>query len=171
MDNDSFPETTVFEFIPLAAVCSPILRVGIDHWEAIRAPRQFPPRSALRPRAIAPAMANMVLMKVFDNGADFEFCIVGDAATQSFSVTRQGRRLSEIAVQEPYQAMRLMSLYRCCVENRTPIAVRSTMGHDATAANFTHLEAVVLPLGPNDQVVDHLLGFGLYEKRVRGTAS
>lgn len=168
MDNDTFPETTVFEFVPLAEVRSPILRIGIDHWNALRGSRRFPARSELRPRAIAGAMANMVLIKVLDGGADFEFGIVGDAATRSFSVPRQGRKLSEIAVEEPYQATRLASLYRCCVEQRAPIAVHSVMGHDAKAANFTHLEAVVLPLGPDDDTVDHLLGFGIYQKQLSG---
>ncbi len=110
-------------------------------------------------------MANMVLIKVFDGGTDLEFRIVGDAAMRSFNVPRQNRKLSEIAIEEPDQAMRLASLYRCYVDNRAPIAVRGIMGHDATAANFTHLEAVLLPMGPDQTTIDHLIGFGEYEKR------
>lgn len=162
---DGFPNHTVFEFAAMDEIRSPILNTGVEHWKSLCGTRRFPAREQLRPHCIASALKHLVLAKVLDDGADFEFRIVGDTSARSFSVPRQGRKLSDIAATEPHQAMRMAALYQCCVHNKAPIYVRGTIGHDATAAKFTHFDAVVLPMGPNDDLVDHILGFGVYEKR------
>jgi hypothetical protein len=90
MDN-AFPEQTTIEFAPLDEIRSPILHQGVDHWIGLSGKRSFPSREELRPRAIAGAMSHMVLVKVIDGGADFEFRIVGDAAAASASRTLRAR--------------------------------------------------------------------------------
>jgi hypothetical protein len=162
---DAFPDETVFEFAPIEDIRSPILQTGFAHWKSLCGERRFPARHQLRPHAIAGALNHLVLAKVLDDGADFEFRIVGDTSARSFHVPRQGRKLSEIGLAEPLQAMRLAGLYACCVRSKAPVYVRGTIGHDATAAKFTHFDAIVLPMGPDDDTVDHILGFGVYEKR------
>jgi len=51
---------------------------------------------------------------------------------------------------------------RQVAETGEPLALRGRIGRDVTRVNFTDSENLLLPLGPNDQTVDHILSVSAY---------
>ena len=55
----------------------PLRRIA-EHWHALRSDRKFPARAEFAPRNVAEVLRHVTLLKVADNGADYEFRILGD---------------------------------------------------------------------------------------------
>jgi hypothetical protein len=157
------PDFTAFSLVALDDIESAPLRVGLTYWEGVRGFRRFPARADVKPRDIATALQYMSLLKV--EGDDFIYRIVGDAIVRAYDIPLQNRRVSDIAFDEPGFDVIVLPLFRKIVETGKPIAVRGTTGHDVTRANFTDYENVLLPLGPDDQTVDHVITFSYYTSR------
>jgi hypothetical protein len=107
----------------------------------------------------------MMLIKVIDGGADFDLRVVGDAVVWALRFPVHQRRLSDIGTNAPAFAERNFKFYRSVVENRAPLAIRTHFGPNSSELRFTNVEAAILPLGPSDDVVDHLLAFTNYISR------
>jgi hypothetical protein len=135
------------------------VREGLAYWRSLRGARAFPAREQIEPRAIARILTNTILIKVIEGGADFEFLIVGDEVMRAYRTPLIHRRLSEVAVDIPNSAAWWGYVYQDVCHNRKPWAVRYGAGFDGEA-KFSNAEAVLLPLGPTDTVVDHILTFG-----------
>lgn len=148
----------IFEPISLDAVSKPLVQQGLAYWRSLCGARAFPARSQIAPRAIMRLLTNTVLLKVLDEGADFEFLVVGDEVTRAYRAPLMHRRLSEVAKDLPNAAVFWGHVYRDIVQNRKPWAVRFCAGHDGEA-KFSDGEAILLPLGPSDDVVDHIITF------------
>jgi hypothetical protein len=56
----------------------------------------------------------------------------------------------------------LKTLYDPVVPNRAPFALHGWIARGAEEPEFIHAESVFLPLGPNDETVDHILNFSAY---------
>jgi hypothetical protein len=155
----SFAETTSITGLAMEDLSSPKLRLGWDYWRMLRGTRRFPTRDEIKPRDIATILSHMVLVKVVDGGADFQFRIVGDHAGRGYSVPFTNRLLSDIATELPRASANWSNLCRQVVASATPFAVRVVIGLDAPEANFTEAEGLFLPLGPADGKVDHIMNF------------
>lgn len=157
------PDFTAFSFITLDDIEAPPLRTGLTCWQAVRGFRRFPARADIKPRDMMAALQHMSLLKV--DGNDFIYRIVGDAIVRAYDIPLQNRRISDVAFDEPGFDVIVLPLFRKIVETGEPIAIRGTTGHDVTRANFTDYENVLLPLGPDDQTVDHLITLSSYTSR------
>jgi hypothetical protein len=157
------PDFTAFEFVPAETLDSTPIRVGYEYWLYRRGNRRFPSRSDLCPRDIAGALQHMSLIKV--EGDDFVYRVVGDAIVRAFDIPIQNRRMSEIVYDEPGFGTIVVPLLRKVAHIGEPVAIRGTTGHDVTRANFTDYQNVLLPLGPDDQAVDHIVTFSSYTSR------
>ncbi len=153
------PQRTTYRAIGLAELSYPQVRDGLQYWQSLKGERLFPSRQQVKPRAIASLLANTILIKVIEGGKDFVFTIVGDEVLRSYRTPFIHRRWSELVVDLPHAAAYWGDVYRDICRNKKPWAVRYTPGLDGEA-KFSKAEAVVLPLGPNDDVVDHILTFG-----------
>jgi hypothetical protein len=142
----------------------PLVRFGVDYWHALRGARCFPARDQLNPRDLAPVLGMTALFKVLDDG-DFQYRVVGDAIVRAYNINLQNRRLSEIEAVLPIFAQFVRPVLEQVAQHRIPVALRGKVGHDAPGTNFTHHENAVLPLGPRDDVVDHIITFSNYERR------
>lgn len=142
----------------------PLVRFGVEYWNRLRGERSFPSRDQIKPRDLAPVLSMTSIHKVLDDG-DFEYRIVGDAVVRAFGVNLQNRRLSEVEVELPTFRQFVRPVLVHVAKRRMPVAVRGRVGHDAAGTNFTHHENVILPLGPTDDVVDHIIAFSNYERR------
>ena len=149
----------MLEFLPLDRVENPILRGAAEYWQRLRGSRRFPTREELKPSGFASAMRHMALVRVVDGGADFEYRIVGDSLAGAFSVPLQSRRLGELDTKAAYTVEVIGRVYRRCVRDGEGFVLRGTTGRNPQTAMFTHFEALVLPLGPAETEVDHLLTF------------
>lgn len=155
-----FPETTTFEVIALEGLQSPIVRQGVEYWTRLRGARRFPARNDINPHAITALLPHMILVRLFDGGADFELRIVGDEVVRAYRAPLMNRLLSDIATDLPLVTKRMSDVYRRVVESGMPLAVHTCVGFDAPEVNFVDAEDVFLPLGMQDDTVDHLLTFG-----------
>jgi hypothetical protein len=147
-----------FQAIELHELTKPLVLQGLAYWRSLRGDRAYPCRDQISPRAIIRLLTNTVLLRVLDGGADFEFLVVGDEVTRAYRAPMLRRRLSEIAADLPNASSYWGGVYRDIVRTGKPHAVRFTADAGGEA-KFSDAEAVLLPLGPTDEVVDHIITF------------
>lgn len=157
------PDITAFHVIAPEELEALPVRIGFEYWLKRRGTRRYPARSDISPREITSALQNMSLLKV--EGDDFVYRIVGDAVVRAFNIPIQNRKMSEIAYDEPGFETIVMPLFRKVAETGEPTAIRGTTGHDVIGANFTDYENILLPLGPDDATIDHVMTFSYYTSR------
>ncbi len=157
------PDCTAFQFVAPETLESAPIRIGFEYWRYRRGSRRYPSRNDIHPRDITAALQNMSLLKV--EGDDFIYRIVGDGVVRAYDIPIQNRRISDIVYDEPGFGTIVIPLLRKVVETGEPVAIRGTTGHDVTRANFTDYANVLLPLGPDNRTVDHLITFSSYTSR------
>ena len=157
-------DLTVIDWISLDELTGPRVRQGVEYWRALCGDRSFPAREQLKPRDIASALSAMSLFKVLE-GDDFQYRIVGDGVVRAYDTRLQNRRLSEIELDSPSFGFFVRPVLTHVAKHRSSLALRGKIGHDAPRAHFTHFENALLPLGPSDDEVDHVLVFSNYERR------
>jgi hypothetical protein len=146
--------------ITLDQVEAPVVRAGIGYWKRLCGQRKFPARTEVTPRDILGLLRNTILLRVVDDGADYEYRIVGDAHVIAHGFSAQGMRLSDLgAIAGGYEKV-LKSLYDMPVRTSSPFAVRGWLARGED--EFIYSETVLLPLGPDETTVDHVLNFSVY---------
>ncbi|MDE1986795.1 MAG: PAS domain-containing protein [Alphaproteobacteria bacterium] len=153
------------EFITLEQLENPVVRFGASYWLSLRGTKCFPARDLVNVRDVGNALSHMMLIKVIEGGADFELRVVGDAIARALRVPVHKRRLGDIAGEAPLFAERNFKFYRSVVESRKPLAMRTYLGPASQELKYTHVEALILPLGSRDDLVDYLLAFASYVSR------
>lgn len=153
-------EPSWFEWLTPDTVAQAPLKTGVAWWRAARGNRPYPSKQDLHPRQMSSLLPYMSLVKVIDDGADFEHRIVGDVMVQSFTVQLQKRRFSEIAKDAPVFIERCFSFFRMVVETGAPVGWRSSGDYASCRAVISPGEVVLLPLGRSK--VDHILGIGAH---------
>jgi hypothetical protein len=138
-----------------------LVRSGISYWRRLKASRAFPAQRQFAPREIAGLLRNVVLVRVIDGGEDYEFLIFGNAHVQAMDGNMQGCQLRDVARVWPSMAADLLKMYGRVVQTRQPYAVRAVRS-DCPGLNPIASEHVLLPLGPDDSTVDHILVFSVY---------
>jgi hypothetical protein len=167
--SSPLPPNATYEWIDPNDLHAEPLRAGVRWWRKARGDRPFPAREDLNPRDIAELLAYMSLLKVIDDGADFEHRIVGDVMVQAFNVRIQNRRFSDIAYEAPEFIERCFEIFRRVVDTGEPRAWRAVEGRDSTAVVFRHSEVVLLPLG--HEKVNHLVAFCCHGEGTRPAAA
>jgi hypothetical protein len=165
-DSQFFLDQATFELITLEELKDPIVRFGTDYWLSLCGTNGFPARDVIDLREIRGVLSHTMLIKVIEDGADFEFRIVGDAVAWALRFPVQKRRLSDIRGEAPMFAERNFKFYRSVVESGSPLAIRTRFGLDSPELRYTNVEATILPLGSRDGVVDDLLAFANYISRL-----
>jgi hypothetical protein len=148
--------------IGIDLVESEIVRAGVAYWRRLRSTRKFPDRNDMTPRDIRGLLRNVVLLRVIDDGRDYEFRIVGDAHVIAHGFSMQGKNLSQMDDHAPGYGAVLKELYDYPVRRGTPLALRGWLSMGEDGAEFVFSESVFLPLGPNDETIDHVLNFSVY---------
>lgn len=148
----------IAESIALCELQHPIIHRGLHYWEQLRQQREVPARSDISPRALAPLLANITLVKVIGEGDDFELRIAGDAVTRAFRFPVHGQRLSRLSALVPKISHLLRRQYREVVRTRTPQGWRYTIDDSVEVVTFTGAEYLMLPLSEDGQTIDHVLG-------------
>ena len=118
-------------------------------------------RSEVHPRDIRAILPNLLLIRVLDGGADFEFRIAGEAQRRTFTLEFSGKRMSELIGTSPAYGHVLRGLFRHVTESGEPVALRGSFGPGFEHVAINYCESACLPLGQDD-VVDHLLCFTAY---------
>ncbi|MDR3525690.1 MAG: PAS domain-containing protein [Rhizomicrobium sp.] len=160
-----FPGLTSINFVPVTELEQRAVKLGFAYWQRLQGTRKFPARGQIRPNEIVAALSHSSLIKVWDGGSDFEVRIAGDAMNCAYRAPLNGRLISDIASDLPLMASRWRRIFGEILATGLPVAVRTRAGHDLPETNFSDSEAVFLPLGENDNTVDHLLLFAQHERR------
>jgi hypothetical protein len=164
--TSSVPESAS-GLIPHDAIESPILKQGLDYWRVLKGERSYPARTDMKPRDLTPLLRNIVLMRLIDGGADYEYRIVGDAHVISHGYTMQGLKVSDIDRFSPGYAPILKSLYDRAVRKRDVFAFRGWMERGEKTKQYIYSESLFMPMGPDEATIDHVLNFAVYTPRDR----
>jgi hypothetical protein len=148
--------------IPLENVQSEVVRAGVAYWNRLRGARKFPSRHDIVPRDIRGLLRNVVLLRVVNGGQDYEFRIVGDAHVIAHGFSLHAKHLSQMDQHAPGYGAILKELYDYPVRHGTPLALRGWLAMGEEASEFLYSESAFMPLGPDDNTVDHVLNFSVY---------
>lgn len=151
--------------IPLDAIESPILRQGLDYWNKLRGDRRYPSRQDMMPRDLTPLLRNIVLIRLVDDGKDYEYRIVGDAHVISHGFSMQGLRVSDVDKFSPGYGPVLKSLYDRAVRRRDVYAFKGWMERGEKHKQYIYSQSIFMPMGPDDATIDHVLNFAVYDPR------
>lgn len=147
--------------IALSQVQNALLRKGLALWQSARGPRRFPVRHQMSPRALGPLLRNTALIKVLEDGAEFQIRIIGDAILAAQGDHVQGMTTAEIEDQLPGYGMLLHRIYSRVHRGSEPLAFAGEFRREADGKAFDH-EHLLVPLGESDDAVDHLMSFVVY---------
>ncbi len=147
--------------IELDAVEDASIRAGIAYWRQIRGHRKFPSRADLVPRDIQHILRNITLLRMLGEG-EYEYRIVGDAHVVAHGYSMQGKNLREVEKYSPGYGALLRQLYDPVAQQRAAYALRGWLLRGDKHQQYLHSECAFLPLGPDDQHVDHILNFSVY---------
>jgi hypothetical protein len=143
------------------------VRAGIAYWRRLSGTRRFPAKTEIVPRALGALLNNVILIRVLEDGADYEYRIVGDALVLGFNENFAGRRVSDIIASAPKFGLGLRLLYETVRTSGEPLGYRGRVGRDLKDAKFDSHENVLLPFGPGERAVDHLLVVSAIGPRAR----
>lgn len=162
----SVPETSsVYVISPEELEAPPVIQ-GTEYWNSLRGDRRFPAREDVSPRGMAGFLRNVVLVKVVGGGSDYEYRIAGDAHVEAHGAPFQGIRLSQVEAISPTYGRLTRATYEHVRTTAEPYALRGWVGKDFPKSRFVYYESIFLPLGPSDDVVDHLLIVSVYAPRI-----
>lgn len=156
------PQGREFTFIEPCELEESVTRRAYALWQELRGSRPHPRREELTMRDIYKLAPHLSLVRVINNGEDFEHRIVGDAIVRAFDVGLQNRLFSEVAIDAPKLVAESFFLFRKTVATGAPLAWRHRVVHDDIHIIYTKAEIVLLPLG--EDYVDHIAAFGVHSR-------
>lgn len=152
MANFWVPDQSSGEIITVPQLEAEPVRDAVARWQTLRGPGPYPET----PDAVmAPVSSNIILVRVLDQGADYQYLRVGKALVAGFGEDFSGQRLSEIEQTNPRFGIGLRMLYEMVRAGGEPLCYRGWAGQDMPGAQFLYYESAVLPFGNSH--VDHIL--------------
>lgn len=121
----------------------------------------MPARSDLSPREMASFLRNAALVKVLDQGREFQFKVVGDAVVSVQGASLQGLTMAEVDRVIPGYGSLLGGAYRALLRRKEPMAFRGSSEDAVKGRTFLH-ESLLLPLSSDGSNVDHILVVGSF---------
>lgn len=159
------PQTSSVHIVAVEALEDRAVRLGADYWLRLRCGRRYPSRDDLVPRDMAEFLRNIALIRVIDDGADYEYRVAGDAHVMAFGLAFHGIRVSQIEAAAPDYGRITRATYEHVRNIGEPYCVRGWVGRDMPDSRFSYHESAFLPLGPRDGSVDHLMVISAYVPR------
>ncbi len=163
--RDPKPAASSIEIVSPHDLHGKAVRLALAHWEKLRGTEPFPSREKIVPRDMVGFLRNIVLLRVIDGGADYEYRIAGDACVQAFGTNFQGSRLSDTEATDPEYGKATRTVYEFVRNTGQPFALRGWVSPTA-ASRFSYHETVFLPFGDHG-VVDHLMTASVFTPRVQ----
>jgi hypothetical protein len=152
MANFWLPDQSSGEIITVPQLEAEPVRDAVTRWQALRGADPWP----VAPDAVmAPVSANIILVKVLDQGTDYQYLRVGEALVAGFGEDFSGQCLSEIEQTNPRFGIGLRMLYEMVRAGGEPLCYRGWAGQDMPGAQFIYYESAVVPFGNSH--VDHIL--------------
>jgi hypothetical protein len=137
------------------------VKSGVNYWRSLCGARRFPARADLTLRGMAGFLPSCVIVGVIDHGADYEYRYVGEVQRQAFKTYFKGIRVTAIEAAAPRLGAILRAAYDRARSTGMPFIMRGPIDHDLPGEVFHYHETAFLPLGVDDNNVDHLLIVGV----------
>jgi hypothetical protein len=137
----------------------PVVLCALKAWNERRGGDAYPSKDAMTPQHMKPFLRNVILVRVLDDGADYEYRLCGDAAIVAFGRDYKGCRIADLNRVQPGYGDVMARLYGRVRKSREPIFVRGLLTR--SDMSLDEQQAVFLPLG-TDAGVDHILYVGGY---------
>lgn len=157
------PQTASFvgRKIPVSAIVNPILREALALWNDLRKTREFPLKSEVTPREMAPYLRNVTLFAVDADKEDFEYRIMGDAAVVAWGRSFSGMGRADLNAIQPGMGDVIWNVCQSVLRQRKPLVLTGTL----TKNQFDHTnqQTIFLPLGSNEADIGFILSVGAYE--------
>ena len=153
----------ICRIIPLADVDHAILLDAVGLWQRLKGERKYPSRNAVTPRILKPILRNTTLLRVVDEGADYDYRIVGDAYVMAHGQSFQGKLWSQTEAMSPGFYKFIKPVYDRVVRDGEPLAMRGWIERGGASTGHVYCEYVYLPLG--EDRVDHILAVAVYLRR------
>jgi hypothetical protein len=146
-------------------VTTPPVKLGAAYWQSLRGHRKFPARSELTLRGMARFLSHVIIIRVEDNGADYEYRYVGETQRQAYGIPLKGIRLSQIEAAAPQLGVLLRCVYEQVRSTAKTLVIRGRALSASADERPQFQETVWMPLGDSDTCVDHLLMVGVQVPR------
>src|SRR5436190_717479 len=120
LQTAAVPASAVGTEIDPENLSSEVAREGYRYWLARRGTRDFPARSEIHPADIKAVLPHIILAKVLDGGADFQFRVVGEAVAEAHGLNPINWRVSELDRHAAGFSSAVMPAYRRVFETGRP---------------------------------------------------
>jgi len=148
------PQTSSGEITDIARLEAVVVRRADARWKFLKGTRRFP----AEPEGLLDQVgSNTILLRVLEDGADYEYLQVGDDLVAGFREDFSGQRLSDIIATTPRFGLGLKMLYEMVRSGGEPLYYRGWVGADMPDAQFVYYESAVLPFGQDEARVDQLV--------------
>jgi hypothetical protein len=148
------PDTSSGEIVHFTRLEAAVPQRAATRWKALAGARRFP---CVPDGVLETISHNAILVRVLDDGNDYEYRSVGDALVSGFGEDFSGRRLSDIIASTPRFGIGLKMLYEMVRSSGEALYYRGWVGADMPGAHFVYYESAVLPFGQDEDRVDHIL--------------
>jgi hypothetical protein len=146
------PNESSGEIITVSQLEAVAVREAVERWRALKGAGRYP---GTPDAVMAPVSGNIILVKVLDDGRDYQYLHVGEGLVAGFGENFSGQCLSEIEATGPRFGIGLRMLYEMVRAGGEPLCYRGWAGQDMPGAQFVYYESTVLPFGESH--VDHIL--------------
>jgi hypothetical protein len=148
------PQTSSGEIVDIALLEAGVVQRAAARWKQLKGRRRFPSDPG---GVLEQVGSNALLLRVLENGADYQYLSVGDALVEGFREDFSGQRLSDIIATTPRFGLGLKMLYEMVRSGCEPLYYRGWVGADMPDAQFLYYESAVLPFGKDETQVDHIV--------------
>jgi hypothetical protein len=155
-----FPTDGIHEAHDIAAPTDPILIRLLSYWEAKRGGRRMPSRADIDPTELRSLVHHVMLYDVVEPGSLYRIRLVGQAIVDFVGVNTTGKSATD--TMPPEAARRMVEILTSVVTNRSP-RFRAGYAYWHRDKSYRKFEACFLPLSPDDQTVDKILGGHVFE--------
>ena len=146
--------------IGLAEIESPQIQDMLDLWTAKKGPRRFPARDEITPRDMKSFLRNVTLIRITNDGKDFEYRVMGDAVVQAWGQSFVGMDTAQLNSLREGMGDVILRICASVAGRGEPLVVRGEL----SKGEFEHIgqECLFLPLGPDDKTIDYVLGVSCF---------
>lgn len=146
--NAVIDDSTVFD--------SPVVERLVAHWETLRLDRVAPKRGEVDPLDLFEFLPNISMIKVMDDGADFEFSLIGTGLAKLYGlVTRQIVSQVDCA---PETRDALLDALKLCAASKKPV---HGLWDNARTVKLVkiNLEVAFVPISEDGKQISRILGY------------
>jgi hypothetical protein len=125
-------------------------------WNAKRGDRCFPARESMTPRDMRPFLPNITLWRKTADGTDYEYRLMGEVDSRAYRTCMTGLYVSDLDRLRPGNGSLVKAVLDWVVRKGKPTVSAGWLVTSREIPVFH--EMLFLPLGPDDDTVDHVLG-------------